>query len=143
MRKITLPVEILELEEGNFHLLVSSAFADGSQGRWVIDTGASRSVFDSSLGQYYKVIDDDSENEMLSAGIGSGSFESKTGLIKKIWFGDFKKSRFRVVLIDLGHINELYEKYGSGKICGLVGSDFLMKYKAVINFKTSQLVLKV
>ena len=143
MQKIILPIEIIELEEGNYHIMVSSQFSDKSFGKWVIDTGASKSVFDSSLEKYYEVVELDSGNEIHSAGIGIDSFETRTGEIRKLKFGDYKIKKLRVALINLSHINALYDKYASEKICGLIGSDFLFKYKAVINYSTSELILTI
>jgi hypothetical protein len=142
MRTLNLPLELLELEDENFHLLVRSEFSDDSPGRWVIDTGASRSVFDSTMSQYYQLIDDDSESETLSAGIGLDSLETKVAVIKKIAFGNLKIRKMKVALIDLTHINNLYAKYGGGTICGLIGSDFLRKHKAVVNYGSLELILK-
>lgn len=142
MGKIILPIEIIELEEGNYHIMVNSQFSDRSFGKWVIDTGASKSVFDSSLEKYYKVVESDLESEMFSAGIGIDSFETRVGEIKKIKFGELEVKIFRVALIDLSHINGLYNKYTSERICGLIGSDFLMKHQGVVNYRKKQLRLK-
>jgi hypothetical protein len=142
MQKIVLPIEIIELEEGNYHIMVNSQFSDKSSGKWVIDTGASKSVFDKSLEKYYKIVEADSGNEMFSAGIGVDSFETITGEIRKLKFGDLKVKKFRVALIGLNHINELYNKYASEKICGLIGSDFLKKHEAVIDYRKKLLRLR-
>jgi hypothetical protein len=143
MRTLILPLELIELEEENYHLLASAVFADGSTRRWVIDTGASRSVFNSTLMEYYKVLKDDSDSESLSAGIGLDTLETKVAAISNLWFGDFRIKKLKVALIDLTHINNLYGKYGGGEICGLLGSDFLKKHKAVINYEKTELILKV
>lgn len=142
MQKITLPIEIVELEEGNFHVMIKAQFSDSMPGKWVIDTGASRSVFDNSLEKYFKTIENDPRDEVLSAGIGIGTLESRTGIIRNIQFGDLKIKKLRVALIDLSHINDLYAKYNSAKICGLIGSDFLNKYKAVIDYANKKLILE-
>jgi hypothetical protein len=43
--------------------------------------------------------------------------------------------------MDMNHINELYQKVSDYKICGLLGSDFLLKYNAVIDYKRRVLKL--
>jgi hypothetical protein len=45
-------------------------------------------------------------------------------------------------LIDLSGINEMYQQHCNRKICGLLGSDFLLKYKAVINYERRILSLE-
>jgi len=143
MKKLILPIEIIELEEGNYHLMINSELPDGTQGKWVIDTGASKSVFDSSLGKYYQTIEGGGQDEMLSAGIGIGEFEAKKGIIEKIKLEGLKVNKLKVALIDLAHINELYSKYASVKICGLIGSDFLYEHNAIINYSSRELILGI
>jgi hypothetical protein len=141
MRKIILPIDIVELETDNYHLMITSKFKDGTLKKWVIDTGASKSVFDSSLTGYFKEIETNSDEDMHSAGIGIDTVETKVGEIKSLKFEKFKVKKFRVALINLEHINELYSKYSSEKICGLLGSDFLHKNKAIINYASGELIL--
>ena len=46
-----------------------------------------------------------------------------------------------VALIDLSHINDLYHHAAARTICGLIGSDLLVKYKAVIDYSRLKLTL--
>jgi hypothetical protein len=54
-----------------------------------------------------------------------------------------KVEKMKVALLDMNHINELYEKVSDIKIGGLLGSDFLLKNKAVVDYKKKRLVLSV
>jgi hypothetical protein len=47
-----------------------------------------------------------------------------------------------VVLIDLSHVNDLYRKFTDKRVAGLIGSDFLLKHKAIIDYKRRELVLR-
>lgn len=140
--KKSIPIEIIELEHDNYHLLVSSHFPDGSEGNWVIDTGASKSVFDQNLRQHYKELDGLTE-ELHSAGFNDEPIKSTLGILGSFSFGKFRIDKMKVAVMDLSHINTLYSKYSGAKICGLLGSDFLMKHKAVIDYKRKRLVLRV
>ncbi len=130
-----IPLELIELEEHNYHLLVQGKFDDGELGYWIIDTGASKTVFDKRLEQYYKSIEPLSDEEYQSAGIGTGMVETAVGEIAHIAFGKLKVRDQKVALIDLDHVNEIYRKYRNVRICGLLGSDLLKKYQCVIDYK--------
>ncbi len=133
-------MQIVELEEDNFHLIISSDFSDGTKGNWVIDTGASKTVFDKTLVAKYNVLKDESD-KIHTAGIGEKPLEVSIALLKSVQFGKLKIENIKVAILDLSHINELYSKVTNLKICGLIGGDFLMKYKAVINYKKKILLL--
>ena len=130
-----IPLELIELEHHNYHLLVQARFEDGEKGYWIIDTGASKTVFDKGLKQYYYEIEADFDEEYQSAGISEGMVETSVGAIRQVAFGDLKLKDQKVALIDLGHVNDIYRKYRDVRICGLLGSDLLKKYQCVIDYK--------
>ena len=47
--RIKIPINIIELEPDNFHIMISSVFTDGNSVNWIIDTGASKTVFNKTL----------------------------------------------------------------------------------------------
>ena len=136
-----IPINIVELEEDNYHLMVTTVFQDSEEGTWVIDTGASKTVFDKSLEGYFTELETENFGEMQSAGLGEETIDTQVGEIPSLKLGDFVIEKLKVALIDLTHINNLYEKYTDIKIYGLIGSDFLYKYNAVINYQTKELIL--
>ena len=136
-----IPIHVVELEEDNYHLMITTKFEDRGEGTWVIDTGASKTVFDKSLSGYFNVIDSENNGDMQSAGLGEETIATEVGEIAAVSMEGFFVENLRVALIDLTHINNLYEKYTDIKIYGLIGSDFLYKYNAVINYKTKELIL--
>ncbi len=139
-KKIELPIRLVVLEEENYHIIIESVFPNGEKGIWIVDTGASRSVFDRNLAQFYEPITLEN-TEIHSAGIGDSQIEALPAFIPSINFGDLHLNDFMVALIDLEHVNTIYSKFSDFKVIGLVGSDFLVKYKAEINYK--KLILKV
>lgn len=136
-----IPIKIIELENGNYHLMVCSVFQDKTVGMWIIDTGASKSVFDQGLVQHIAQVDERTE-ELHSAGIGSEPIKSKLSTLKDIYFGKMKISGMDAALLDFTHINALYALAVDQQICGLLGGDFLMKYQAVVDYKRKLLVLR-
>lgn len=139
--RIKIPIQIIELELDNYHLIISSDFSDGTKGNWVIDTGASKTVFDKTLVENYSVLKDESD-EIHSAGIGEKPLETSLAELNTLHIGKLKIEEMKVALLDLSHINELYSKATNLKICGLIGGDFLMEFKAIIDYRKRILVLK-
>lgn len=137
--KIKISIQIIELEANNFHLITTSTFEDGTSGNWVIDTGASKTVFDKNEVAYYQISGED--EEILSAGISEQQLKSAMATLKPLQFGKLNIQELNVALLDLSHINNLYLKETKMKICGLIGGDFLMKHKAEINYNKKVLVL--
>lgn len=140
--RIKIPIQIIELEPDNYHITISSTFADGTNVNWIIDTGASKTVFDKNLVEYYSILEGESD-EIHTAGIEEQPQEISFALLKPIQFGKLNVENFKVALLDLSHINKLYLKAADIKVCGLIGGDFLMKYKAAINYKKPVLILNV
>lgn len=138
--KIKIPIQLIELEAQNFHILVRSRFADDALGIWVIDTGASKTVFDKNLTSYYSELGGEQE-ELHTAGICEQTLETSLGVLEPVSFGKRKIKSLKVALLDLTHINELYKKAANLQLCGLIGSDFLLQHKAVLDYGKRELVL--
>ncbi len=139
--RIKIPIQLVELEDHNFHIALSSDFEDGKQGTWVIDTGASKTVFDKNRNDDYDLLGE--EDEIHSAGITDQPMISALAEMKPFKMGKLKVPGLKVAVIDLSHINALYRKTGGPEICGLIGSDFLIKYNAVIDYRRKILRLIV
>jgi len=139
-RKYIIPIEQLELEEDNYHLLIESHFGDGFIGKWIIDTGASKTVFDIKHKSHFELIES-KHTEIKSAGIGDGHIETFIANLPEITFGDLKLFNWSVAVIDLQHINRLYQQFTGETIVGLLGSDFLVQHQAILNVKKLTLTI--
>jgi len=139
--KYIIPLELVELEDQNYHLTVVSQFEGGKEGMWIIDSGASKTVFDESLKELYTPVCMDESLQIQSAGIGEGRLETSLGELKPFSIGDYDHPSLQVALIDLSHINKLYYHVTSKEICGLIGSDFLLAHRAIIDYGSMELVL--
>lgn len=131
---IELPLQIIELEEENYHLLIEGEFQDKTPSCWIIDTGASKSVLDVNLTTYYEILDSDNQDDYHSAGINQGMMETSVGKMFFLKFDKLEITNQKVALIDLSHVNEIYGKYTSCRISGLLGGDILMQYKCRIDY---------
>lgn len=137
--KTVIPIDIVTLGEDNSYHLFVNGFIDGIEYDLLIDTGASQTVFDSAV---VPEIANEKAQEIQSSGIHAGELKSSIGQIKKFRLGNLKRKKWKVILIDLSHVNSLYERFSSKKVAGLIGSDFLLHHKAVIDYKRKELVLR-
>jgi hypothetical protein len=129
-----IPLQIIELERENYHILIEGNFKDGTPSCWIIDTGASKTVLDKNLSSYYELIDSDDLEDYQSAGINQGMMETSVGKLTYLRFGNLKIIGQKVALIDLNHVNDIYGKYTSYRIAGLLGGDVLMQYRCKIDY---------
>lgn len=139
--KTVIPINIVTLgEENSYHLFING-FINGNAYDMLIDTGASHTIFDAAL---IPEIDDNEgkRTEIQSAGINAGELKSSIGRIHKFRLGGLRRKNWNVVLIDLSHVNGLYEKLLTKHVAGLIGSDFLLQYNAIIDYKKKELILR-
>ncbi len=139
----TLPLILLELESESYHLTIESVFEDGSVHTWIIDTGASKTVFDVTLTTCYSNLDTPPDETIQSAGIGADRLNATLGKLQPFGLGSLWVDSMPVALIDLTHINALYWEVAEKQICGLIGSDFLLKYGAMIDYRKMEMVLEI
>jgi len=139
--KTTLPINIVALGEDNSYHLFVSGVINGQKCDLLIDTGASHTIFDATLIPEAPA-DKIAGFEIQSAGIHAGELKNSIGHIKQFKLGDLKRKNWTVVLIDLTHVNDLYQKFTDKRVAGLIGSDFLLKHKAIIDYKKRELVLR-
>jgi predicted aspartyl protease len=140
MGKTILPVQLLSIEDDGFHLMVR-ALINGRTARLLIDTGASKTVFDKGQIQKFVTEKGFTLNEKLSTGLGTNSMQTHSVLIHKIQLNELTIKNFNSILLDLSHVNESYKKLGLPVIDGVLGSDLLVQYHAVIDYKKSTLKL--
>jgi hypothetical protein len=139
---IILPLELIELEENNFHLVLKGKLGNGKGIYWIVDTGASKTVFDSNLEDGYKLIKESDHGQYQSAGISVGMVETRVGSIEKMKLGKLKIRDLKVALIDLSHVNDIYRKYRDIQIAGLLGSDVMKAYGCQIDFQSATITFR-
>ncbi|HNP49841.1 MAG TPA: retropepsin-like aspartic protease [Bacteroidia bacterium] len=135
---IKIPLIIQTIEEDGFHLSVMAKI-NGKSVHLLVDTGASRTVFDKQRSLRYIGESSHEPHDKLSTGLGTSSMKTHLAVIRKIKIGELAIENFEAVLLDLSHVNESYEKMGLTPIDGVLGSDVLLKYKAVINYGKKEL----
>lgn len=122
-----------ELTGGGYHLFLTVKVND-VRCRFLLDTGASNTVVDKGFfvkkfgAKKVKTI------KQETTGLHSSVSESYYAAIKKLSVGKIESLNCNVALIDLSHVNSTYAKIKQPKIHGIIGSDFLLKFKAIIDY---------
>ena len=139
-RYIETPIQLLDIEGEGFHIMVKGMI-HGKEANFLIDTGASRSVFDPKTISSF--IDDLTfeKKEGITAGVGGSDLESSTFRIDVFSIGDMEIRDYEGVALDLDNVHELYGKLGLPHIDGILGGDLLKRYKAIINYKSKKVRL--
>ena len=139
-RFIEVPIQLLDIEGEGFHIMVRGMI-HGKEASFLIDTGASRSVFDpKTITAFIEDIQFE-KKEGLSAGVGSSDLESATFVIDRLGIGALEITDYEGVALDLENIHEMYGKLGLPHIDGIIGGDVLRRHKAVINYRSRKLRL--
>lgn len=140
MAIVEVPLEILEIPPFGVHCLVK-AIISGEQINLVVDTGASRTVLDSSFMSDLFGAEALEETFEPSAAIGINNLPSFYVMIPKLWIGDMPFENLDCVAMDLSNIIESYEMMGLPQIKGILGGDILQQTKALIDYGKETLKL--
>ena len=128
------PLKILQLEEGDYHTLLNGSVA-GAKIRIVLDTGASHSCIDK---QFISQLFPDREmekNEGVNAGIGGIGFEVLVTDLPDFKIGRYHlKTMQNIAVIDFTHINAAYKALHLKPVQMILGNDFCIHHKAVIDY---------
>ena len=137
----TISITMLNIEDDGLHLIID-AEVNNIECRLLVDTGASRTVFDQKrIFQFVKESDLEFD-EKLSTGLGTDSMPTSSINLNNFNIGELSFKNFHAILLDLSHVNTSYEKMGFMAIDGVLGSEILDKYEAIINYKKRTITLK-
>ena len=144
MRIIDIPIRFEEIEDGGFHLFVE-AQVNGKEAVLLLDTGASKTVFDAERIQALLELEKDDEAFQLSphksTGLGTNDMDSYLVQLERFSIGAINLHKMEVVVLPMGHVNEAYRLMEMPEIDGVLGSDILAQFKATIYFKRKLLKL--
>src|SRR5688572_27058180 len=128
---IKVPFQVLNIEGDGFHLQVKVKI-NGKPALVIIDTGASRTVFDRTEIAKYLHTEEIAEHDRVSTGLGTSTMQSQVVTLGSFSLGKLKLEKFPAVVLDLQHVNQTYTAIGFAPIAGVLGSDVLVDNKAVI-----------
>lgn len=139
---VTISLKPLSLQDNGYHLLVDIEVY-GQIHQAVLDTGASKTVFDKSIVE--KLLGDHTPleySEYLSTGLGTTSMESFTLLLPTLRIGNWQLKKMRIAVLDLSTINYAYGQMKIEPVIGVIGGDILMDYGGVIDYAKMTLRLR-
>ncbi|MBK9292367.1 MAG: clan AA aspartic protease [Bacteroidetes bacterium] len=135
MRTLTtsLPIMLLPIEQDGYHLLIEGRI-NGKKANFLVDTGASRTVFDEQ--EIMNYLDEASfeDNEKLSTGLGTNDMPSRVTTIAHIRFGRLNIFDYTSVIINLSNVHLSYQALGLPRIVGVLGGDLLHAYRCRIDY---------
>ena len=140
MNYIEIPINIISIEGDGFHL-IAEGLINGKSARFVVDTGASRTVFDKERILAYIDNPEFNEKEGLSAGIGGTDISSFIFKLEELSFGELSVKDYQAVAMDLSNVNNSYAMLNIPPVDGVLGGDLLYKHKAVISYKLKKMRL--
>ena len=121
------------------HYLIE-ANVNGSKGRFILDTGASNSCICTSLENKFKVISKETIEKASSAT--SEINNTKISENNTIQIGKWE-DKINLITFDMSHINKVLCEKQISTVDGIIGGDLLKKSKAILDFKTNKLYLKL
>ena len=121
------------------HYLIE-AKVNGIKGKFILDTGASNSCICTSLENKFKVISKESKEKASSAT--SQMTYTKISKSNTIQIGKWE-DKINLITFDMSHINNALSQKKISQIDGIIGADILKKSKAILDYKSNKLYLKL
>lgn len=138
----SVPLKILNIENDGSHIFVEVKI-NGKPAATLIDTGASRSVFDKERIRLYEENKTFIIHEKLSTGLGTNSMPTAGIQVSHLKIGKLELNDFDIILLDLSHVNDSYASMGLQPIDGVIGNDILVRYRAKIDLSKNVLSLNL
>jgi len=133
-------IELLPIEEDGYHIFIS-AVINSLEARLLVDTGASRTVFDAERIKAF--LSKENHNfekiDKLSTGLGTNTMESHTVVLEEFILGETTFNDYLAVVLNMEHVNHSYLLLGNPPIDGVLGGDLLHELKAVIDYRKKEL----
>ncbi len=117
-----------------------TAKINGISGRFILDTGASNTCVGLDKIDFFHLIT--KESKIKAAGAGATDMETQISTKNKIEIGTWKKNKIKLVLFDLGHVNEALTSHKALPVDGIIGADILKKGRSIIDYNKQFVYLK-
>ena len=128
----------LKLLKTNHYLL--KACINGVEGKFILDSGASSSCICLSLENKFKI--SSKKNKIKASSATSNMEDTRLSKNNTIKIGKWR-STINLVSIDMTHINRVLSEKETESVDGIMGADVLKKSKAVIDYESNKLYLKL
>ncbi len=129
----------IRLSDKSGHI-ITKALINGQPGRFIIDTGASATCINRELAQKFQL---ESIEMNQQIGTASGSLTPQIAHNNSIQLGMWSDHNCSLLTMDMSFINQALKAEGMRSIQGLLGADFLLKSKAIIDYSGKKIYLKL
>lgn len=135
-----LKIELMPIEEDGYHIFIE-ALINGGTARLLIDTGASRTVFDEERIKAFLTTKKHRFKRFskLSTGLGTNTMKSHSIILEEFGLGETIFKDYQAVVLNMEHVNQSYQMLGQKEIDGVLGGDLLNKLRVVIDYSRKEI----
>lgn len=137
IQKKYIRIPLVLTETNHFEI---TAKINGIMGRFILDTGASNTCVGTNKIAFFNLTS--KASKIKAAGAGATNMETLISTKNSMDIGDWHKKKLKIVLFDLGHVNEALTAHKALPVDGIIGADVLKKAKAVIDYEKRCVYLK-
>ena len=130
VRLLTLPT--------NHYVVIATL--NGTEGRFILDTGASTTCVSTELATHFHLNPKPSEEKASSAS--SNELDPEVAHNNELLIGPWSSKRRSVVLFDMQAVNNTLQKHHIETVDGIIGADILQSVNAIIDYKNDWLYLR-
>ena len=113
---------------------------NGINGKFILDTGASSSCICTSIEKKFNIVSKETIEKASSAT--SEINNTKISKNNTIQIGKWE-NKTNLITFDMSHINHALSEKKIGSVSGIIGADILKKSKAILDYKSNKLYLKL
>jgi len=135
MKKIT----FVRLKLSKTNHLLCKARLNGTAAVLLIDTGASSSCIHSALQEQFNL--EINGKSFDAAGAGEGKMKATQTKKCALHLGRHRMEDLAFILLDLTHVNQTLQTQGAHPVDGILGADFFIQNKVVIDYGKRKLIL--
>jgi hypothetical protein len=136
MQIITVPITVISMGEGACHLLVAINIFNKKR-LAVVDTGASRTIFDKRILEENLEMATSSEDLQITTIFSSSSVIQ--GVIPAFKIGKLTIKDYEAFGLDLDSVNESYKQMGHPRIEAVIGGDIFRQFQSEISYSKLEL----
>ena len=135
-----LKIELMPIEEDGYHIFLDASI-NGGTARLLVDTGASRTVFDEERIKAFLTKKNQRFKRFskLSTGLGTNSMKSRSIILEEFRLGETVFKDYQAVVLNMEHVNQSYQMLGQKQIDGVLGGDLLRELRAVIDYRKNEI----
>jgi hypothetical protein len=122
-------IPLKKLATGHYKFI---AKVNDKEGQFILDTGASTSCIGVDYIQHFNLASQ--ESDIKAAGAGATGMATQSTQDNSFKIPLIRSLKMDFILFDLSHVNLALKQVEEPPVHGIIGADFLKKYRAVIDY---------